>query len=97
MQVMHCRTVRVGEKLGNQKANNLMIFISNAFKVMIFTDGWKLALNGDIFNRIIGGNQGQEKKQENLFKPQEYKTNDKRDPVCVVHCYNLRCLLVRGT
>ena len=51
MQVMHCRTVRVGEKLGNQKANNLMIFISNAFKVMIFTDGWKLALNGDIFRK----------------------------------------------
>ena len=33
-----------------------MTLISNTFKVVILTDGWKLVLNEEIFDRILREN-----------------------------------------
>lgn len=57
MQRRHCRTVRVEENWEiSQEANNLTTLLSNTFKVVILTDGWKLVLHEEIFDRILREN-----------------------------------------
>lgn len=63
MQRMDCRIVRVGENWEiSLLLVNLIIFISNIYKVMFFINGQKLVLKKKMFNRIVGENFKEEVK-----------------------------------
>lgn len=55
-----------------------LIHLLVTFKVMIFTDGWKLALNREILSRIVQENS---EKVRKLILITRCKLNDNRDTV----------------
>lgn len=77
---MDCRTVRVGENWEiSLLLVNLLTPTSNTHKVMLFTNGWKLALKKKMLNRIVGENSKQEVKE--LILTTDYQLSDNKDTV----------------